>query len=149
MPRVTLPRDMDWFGVLRDIAILWTLSFVGAMLVSLLDSAAFANRADPFKLMVTANQAAFLVGFTISASLGRRSRPRRLCHATVVALGIWLAGLLNVFLFRVAELKPWFQSIVLILFLMLMGVGLSLLLCPPKEGGNRTGTGCNGPGTFS
>ena len=81
-------KQIDWFDVLRDVAVLWCLSFLCGIIGSLVIRMPPFQDIHPVRAGATANQIAFLIGFTFSGCMKRRGKIERLQHLGVVALGI-------------------------------------------------------------
>jgi hypothetical protein len=107
-------------AIARDVVILWVLTFMGGFVVRV----AGASPGTPLfmEALFVSNTIFSILGFTISGWLvgGRRWK-----HLLVVALLVWLTGLINLFFgFTFIE---WLGSIVALLVFMAIGGGLSYL----------------------
>jgi FtsH-binding integral membrane protein len=127
----TLPPERLRPGpILRDIAIVFVLTFFGGCMVGSL-SATRGHEGPPSVLLLAASNLALgTIGFTLSGVMAPPSN--RWLHLTWVAFGAWLTGLINVVMGM-----PVMQWAVGILFVMaMMGVGglLSMLFRPTRSG---------------
>jgi hypothetical protein len=107
--------------VIRDVAIIVILTGIaGAAMQGILGTTAPAGAVRAIAL---SNLIFGTIGFVISGALARRNR---WAHLAWVGLGVWLAGLINVFLSGV-PIAQWLVSIFVVAVMMGVGGGLSYL----------------------
>ena len=107
--------------VLRDVAIVWGLTFLGGFVAGLTGA-----KHDPNRLTATlalVNLFFGTLGFTISGYLAPHPRWN---HLAYVALGTWLTSLVNVLFFHV-KFTQWMTGGFFVLVIMGVGGGLSYL----------------------
>jgi hypothetical protein len=115
-----------WGAVLRDVVIIWILTALAGFVVGF-TSPPEANRMMGYAL---ANLIFGSVGFTISGCMAKIGRWK---HLLVVAIGVWIVGLINIFIVPI-NLTQWFFGFIFIVFIMAIGGGLSYLFAPtPKS----------------
>ena len=116
----------NWIGVLRDIIIIWVLTFLGGFFVGLT-----GVRGERGQLAISVLAILLMiVGFTISGCIVKVNRFK---HLFVVALGVWITSIVNIFL-GISDLVTWILCIITIVFSMLIGGALSLIFVrPPKS----------------
>lgn len=120
--------NVRWLAVLRDIALIWLLTFAGGFVVGMAGATG-----DTFILAIAAsNLLLTTVGFTIAGCLAKQDRFK---HLFLVALGLWFTSLVNV-LSPAVSLVQWAASIVAILVTMAIGGGLSFLFVKPSTAGD-------------
>jgi hypothetical protein len=108
-------------AVLRDVVIIWVLTFIGGFIVGFAASIASGGQPlDQQKLILAAAISNLLlgtVGFTISGCLAPSDRWQ---HLIIVGIGTWLTGLLNVFL-QTITLTQWLASAFFVALIMSVG----------------------------
>ena len=105
-----------------DIAIIFALTFFGGCFVGAVGAAS-----DPSKVPVAlaiSNLVLTTAGFTLSGF--RAPRGKRWPHLALVAVGVWIASLLNVFVFGVGAVQ-WLLSGPFIAICMGAGGGIATL----------------------
>lgn len=115
--------SIQWGRVLRDVALVFLLTFFGGFIVGA--SAQLAGKTPPPGGIALSNLLFGTLGFLIS---GCFAPPERFKHLTIVALGAWLSGIVNVF-FGVPIIH-WVGSILFTFLVMGLGGSLSFLLVP-------------------
>jgi hypothetical protein len=113
--------------ILRDVVIIVMLTFIGGFVIGLAGTPPTSSRG--MLAIAASNLLLGTIGFAISGCLAVGNRWR---HLGYIALGVWLAGLLNVmfFGFSVAE---WFFSVIAVAMMMGIGGAISYLF---KKGAN-------------
>lgn len=115
--------------ILRDIAIIVGLTFIGGFVIGLAGS----YRSPRGMLAIAASNILLgTVGFVISGCLAPGNRWR---HLAYVGLGVWLFGLFNV-LFLGFGIVQWFFGIILVA--LMMGVGGAISYAFKKDTGPST-----------
>jgi hypothetical protein len=100
----------------------------------------FARILDSLGLLVALTTT---VGFAISAAIARTHRWR---HVFVVAVGVWLTGIVNV-VFMPHILLSWLFALIPLLMFAAIGVGLSFLFVRPHRDGHGPLAQSGEPGT--
>jgi hypothetical protein len=126
-------------AVVRDVLIIMGLTFLAGFVIGL---TGVARGPNAVLAMAAGNLVFMIVGFTISGAL---ARTRRFNHLLWVALGVWLASIINVLFFG-ATIIQWFMSVVVILALMGIGGLLSYAFVrnPKPEAPDTTGVDASG-----
>jgi hypothetical protein len=126
----TVPDGRPHLGaVVRDVTIIFVLTFLGGLCVGIF-AARWTVTALQFALGIAlANIVFSIVGFAISGCLAHEPRWRHLVH---VAIGVWLASLINVMFFG-ATILNWVTSSLLIVILMGIGGGVSYVFRPARQ----------------
>jgi len=125
VPEDKMTKNIKWGSVIRDVVIIWILTALGGFVVgvtgapddNLMTGIAFANIIFG------------IVGFTISGGMAKINRWR---HLFIVAIGVWLVGIINVFIMPVTIIS-WFFGFIFIAFMMVIGGGLSYLFVRDKK----------------
>jgi len=124
-PPLPEPTGLSVGGILRDIAILIVLTFAGGFVIGL----AFSVSGGPKNVsamqlaIAVSNLLLSTIGFTISGSLARGPRWR---HLAIVALGVWVFSLVNVFVTGMTFTR-WILAGTFIAVTMGVGGGLSYI----------------------
>ena len=113
-----------WRDVLRDVAIIWVLTFTGGVV------AARVGTGPKAPVLVMSNLITGVIAFTF---IGCLTPVRRFRHLLVVAFAAWLSGLLNVLLFG-NSIVAWIVSVVYLTLVMIVGGLLSYLFKRPPRG---------------
>jgi hypothetical protein len=120
-PQPPEPQPVQIGGVIRDIVIITVLTFIGGFIVGFSGG---AKNPQMFAIAVAvSNFLMGIIGFIISGCLARHDRWR---HLTYVAVGVWLAGLINVVFFGFS-FGLWILSIVFIAIMMGTGGAISYI----------------------
>ena len=107
--------------IIRDVVIVWVLTAMGGFVAGVATGGPERD-AQRFMLAVAASNLLLgTVGFTIAGCL---SPPGRWRHLSVVAVGVWLAGLINV-AFVGVTIPQWIGSVIFIAIIMGIGGALS------------------------
>ncbi len=106
-----------WRDVLRDVVIVWLLTFTGGIV------AARVGEGPKAPVLAASNVITGVIAFTFIGSL---TPVRRFRHLVVVAFASWLSGLLNVLFFG-NSIAAWVASLVYLTLVMIAGWGLSYL----------------------
>jgi hypothetical protein len=109
----------SWISVARDVAIVLFLTFIGGVIIGV----AGGGRDLSMTALAISNLLLGSIGFCIAGCLTRVDRWK---HLLVVALIVWLFGLVNVAFFHV-NLVQWLFSSIAVLLMMAIGGGLSFL----------------------
>jgi len=110
---------MRWGAIIRDVIIIWILTALAGFVVGI--TGAEGNR---YVLGIAfANLIFGTVGFCISGCLSKSNRWK---HLNIVALGVWLVGLINVSIIPITIIS-WFFGIIFIYIMMGIGGGLSCI----------------------
>jgi GYF domain 2 len=115
--------------IVRDVIITWGLSLVGGFIAGAVTYRGTAD--DRLMAVIVSNILSGIAGFCISGCLVAGKMGNRWHHLGYVALGVWLSGVINIFL-GFATLGTWLGGIPVTAVLMLLGGGLSFLF--KKEG---------------
>ena len=117
-----IAKSQTSFGaVLRDVGIIFALSFVGGLVIGV---AVGATRSDQVTMAVGCSNILFgIVGFTIAGCLARGNRWHHLAYVT---LSVWLASLVNIPL-GVTTFEHWFVFSPLLWIMMAIGGGISFI----------------------
>jgi ankyrin repeat protein len=134
-----MARNIWWRAVLRDVCIIWILTALAGFVIrviypeiDLIMGAAFAN-------LIFGS-----VGFAISGCMAKVNRWK---HLFIVAIGVWIVGLINIFIVSISFIE-WLFGVIFILFIMAIGGGLSYLFAPtPKSGESNAVQSISGDGT--
>ncbi len=122
-----------WAHVLRDIGLVWSLTFFAEVIITILYRGHVSQDVDAFRSVVTAKKVAIVFGFIIAGSLGREAVKGRLDRLFAVLIGIWLMNLLTIRLTPEFTLYTWFISIWPLSVFAISGAGLSLLFVAPVD----------------
>lgn len=118
--------EIKWKAVIRDVIIIWILTFLGGYVVAV----ATAPSSPNLNAVAISNLIFLIVGFTISGCI---EKVKRFNHLSIVALAVWLAGLFNV-LFLDKSMIDWLSGILAIAITMLIGGLISFIFVrSPKE----------------
>lgn len=109
----------SWISVARDVAIVLFLTFIGGVIIGI----AGGGRSLSMAALAISNLLLGSIGFCIAGCLTRTDRWK---HLLVVALIVWLFGLVNVAFFNV-NFVQWVFSAIAVLLMMAVGGGLSFL----------------------
>jgi len=111
-----------WLVVLRDVAIVFGLTFVGGFVIGVVGGL----RGEPVNVLVlgVSNLITATIGFSIVGSL---TREKRWAHLAVVAVGAWLTGLANVAL-GTTNIFQWVAGIFFVAATMGVGGAISCLI---------------------
>jgi hypothetical protein len=110
---------MRWGTIIRDIIIIWILTALAGFVVGVTGA-----KGQQFILGIAfANLIFGTVGFCISGCLAKSNRWK---HLNLVALGVWLVGLINVIVMPIT-IVSWFFGIIFIYTMMGIGGGLSYI----------------------
>lgn len=117
---VTPKADFLLKPVIRDVIIIWILTFIGGFIVGIIN-----GLFDGFSIVSTiaaaTNVLLSIVGFAISGCL---APPRRWRHLIFVAVGVWVTSFINVVLGD--SLSHWFLGgLVMVVISMPVGGALS------------------------
>jgi hypothetical protein len=107
--------NVSWVAVMRDIGIIFALTFVGGFVIGF--GSAFAGQETPGLLVGLSNVFFGSVGFAISYLWATNNRWQ---HLFAVALGTWVLSLVNVLL-GFGTILTW--SLAIIPILIMMGLG--------------------------
>ena len=108
-------------AVIRDVGIIMILTALAGVVLGI--GMSNASEEELLGAAALANIVFGTVGFVIS---GARVPSGRWKHLFAVAIGLWLAGILNVVL-GIVDGGSWFISVFLILLMMAIGGGISYL----------------------
>jgi len=117
---------MKWGAAVRDILVLVALNALAGLLIGHFHVGIPTEQ----RALGLANVLIFITGFAISGALAREGRWR---HVLVVALGLWLTGVVNAVRLPSAFV-PWLLSWIPMTICMGLGVGLSYLFVRPTRG---------------
>ena len=106
-----------WRDVLRDVVIVWLLTFTGGIV------AARVGTGPKAPLLMMSNLITGVIAFTF---IGCLTPVRRFRQLLVVAFAAWLSGLLNVLVFH-NSITAWIVSVVYLTLVMIAGGLLSYL----------------------
>jgi len=107
--------------ILRDVAIVFALTAIGGFIAGVATGGPQHNPQRFTMALAASNLLLGTIGFTIAGCLAPKPRWN---HLAYVALGTWLAGLINVLFFHV-KLTQWMTSGFFVLVIMGVGGGLS------------------------
>ncbi len=119
-----------WGAVVRDVVIIWILTGLGGFAVGVTG----APRENLLVGYAVANIIFGTVGFTISGCMAKVGRWK---HLFVVAVGVWLVSLVNIFIGPIS-IADWLFGLVFIVFMMAVGGGLSCLFVRTPKGSEST-----------
>jgi hypothetical protein len=121
MPTAVAMMSVHWIAVVRDVAIVFGITFLGGFIVGF---AASLSGGEVSTLALAVSNIIFgTAGFTISGCLAKIHRFR---HLFGVAAGAWVVSLVNVALGAVT-LQIWAASLLTILAMMGLGGAVSFL----------------------
>jgi hypothetical protein len=120
---------MNLKAVIRDVLIIFALTYLSGFVIGLSGAAKGANY---LAAIAIGNIIFSIVGFTISGALARTNRFK---HLVQVALGVWLLGLINIFLVG-TTIKAWALSVIFIVIAMGIGGLLSYLFARSPKPAN-------------
>lgn len=120
---MTIARTIRWRDVLRDVVIVWLLTFTGGVV------AARVGTGPKAPVLVMSNLITGVIAFTF---IGCLTPVRRFRHLVVVAFAAWLSGLLNVLLFG-NPIAAWIVSLVYLSLVMIAGGLLLYLFVRPSR----------------
>jgi|SRR6185436_14288661 len=109
--------------IIRDVAIIWALTFIGGFIVSIAGGASSLDQSQYVLAIAASNLLLGTVGFTISGVLAPLGRWR---HLGIVAFWVWITGLLNVLL-NVVTIPQWIGGSIFVAMMMGLGGALSYL----------------------
>lgn len=112
---------MNFKLILRDVAIIFGLTFVGGFVIGVLGAILSIPEQTAPLLIGLSNIVLGIIGFTIA---GTSNPPQRWKHLLLVALCLWPLGLLN--LLAGVTFVQWIFSIIVILFMMAVGGVISM-----------------------
>lgn len=112
---------MNFPRVARDVLIVSALLFIGGFVIGVAGGS--MNDATGRIAMGISNIIFSVLGFCIVGAMKKKDRFK---HLTVVALGLWLFSLTNIFFFNVSFMS-WIFSIFIIFISMGVGGALSFL----------------------
>ena len=115
--------SIRWRDVVRDVAIVWLLTFTGGVV------AARVGTGPKAPVLVASNLITGVIAFTF---IGYLTPVRRFRHLLVVAFAAWLSGLLNVLFFG-NPVSSWIVSLVYLTIVMMAGGLLSYLFKRPAR----------------
>jgi hypothetical protein len=115
---------MRWLAVVRDIALVILLTFLAGFVIGF----SGAQGRGGISAVALGNLVFGTIGFTISGCLANRKRWR---HLAVVAVGVWLLGLVN--LAGRVTLFYWIFSAIPVALMMIAGGALSYALVRSKS----------------
>ena len=128
-PRTAPQRRLHPAPIIRDVAIVFALTFFGGVVVRIAAGGP-AQDAQQVQLAIAASNLFFgTVGFTIAGCL---APPGRWQHLGMVAIGAWLAGLINVAFFGLS-IPLWIGGIIAIAIIMGIGGALSYLFKKDRQ----------------
>jgi hypothetical protein len=126
--RKNLPAPLNPLIILRDVAIVWGLTFLGGFVIGF--AAGFTGAAqDPARMLIfrevgiVLNAVLAVTGFVIVGCLKGGNRWQHLC---IVALLAWASGLLNL-LFGETPVQ-WMLGLPFVFIYMAVGGGISYLI---------------------
>ena len=115
-----------WGAVIRDVVIIWILTALAGFAIGI-TSTPGSNLMLGYAF---ANLFFGSVGFTISGCMAKVGRWK---HLFVVAIGVWIVGLINIIIAPIG-IKEWLFGFIFIALMMAIGGGLSYLFAPtPKS----------------
>ncbi len=117
-PEPPVRQGVRWGAVLRDVAIIYVLTAVGGFVVGI---AASLIHFAPTLAIALSNLVFGTIGFIISGYL---VKGKRWPHLAWVGVGVWLSGLINVFIFGFTIVQ-WLFGIIAVAIMMSLGGGLS------------------------
>jgi hypothetical protein len=116
----------SWISIARDVAIVLFLTFIGGVIIGIAGGGNLSMAA-----LAISNLLMGSIGFCIAGCLTRVDRWK---HLLVVAVIVWIFGLVNVAFFHVTLIQ-WVFSAIAVLLMMAVGGGLSFLFVketPPE-----------------
>jgi len=116
-PELSAPEPIHWLLVLRDVAIVFGLTFLGGFVVGFTVSVLRRSGSNYLYAIVVSNLLLGTLGFVISGCL---APPNRWRHLLLVAFGVWLTGLINVVIAHVS-IGQWVGSLLAVA--LMAGVG--------------------------
>jgi len=120
-PPAQTDQGMRVGPIIRDVVIVWVLTAMGGFVAGVATGGPQRD-AQRFMLAIAASNLLLgTVGFTIAGCLAPHGRWRHLC---VVAVGVWIAGLINVAFFGVTILQ-WIGSLIFVAVITGVGGALS------------------------
>jgi hypothetical protein len=119
-------NKIRWGAVLRDVIIIWILTALAGFVIGFT-----SPPKDNFMMgYALANLVFGSVGFTISGCMAKVGRWK---HLFIVAIGVWIVGLINIIIAPI-NIMQWFFGFIFIVLIMAIGGGLSYLFVPtPKS----------------
>ena len=122
---------MRWGAALRDIALIIAATLLATLPIAYTQGYRGVPFAQTLGALGVSSALIMVFGFALSGAL---SRERRWRHASVVAVGLWLTGVVNVVLMP-KLLALWLVSCIPVLVFMGLGVSLSFLFVRPTREG--------------
>jgi len=111
--------NLRWLILIRDVAIVWGLTFVGGFIVGV-------SEVEGSRKLLAIATSNILLGTIAFSIVGCLTPTQRFRHLFVVALGAWLTSVFNV-LGGAASVVRWLFSVVILLITAGAGGGLSFL----------------------
>jgi hypothetical protein len=111
-------KTIRWLRVLRDVAMIWVISFLGGLFFVLTGSSTSAKESDTFW---------GTVGFV---TVGCMTKENRFQHIAAVGIVFWLTHFFVIFFG--ATMAQWFTDILLISLMAALGGGISNLFVNRK-----------------
>ncbi len=116
---------MKWKTVLRDVAFIYLATFWAGFLIAFFWPSSFGiNNLIRFVAMGLC-----IIGFTISGAIAKTERFK---HLFMVALGVWILGLIDVCFFAL-PIKTWLLQFFYMMAYMATGGFLSFVFSPKKS----------------
>jgi len=117
---------MNWLHIGRDILIVWVLTGVGGFIAAL----AYQGSQVPLEILGISNMLMGVIAFCFCGCLTPTNRWK---HLLYVAIGAWLASIVNIFIREDITLITWAAGIFILLVMMLVGGGLSFIFVRTPE----------------
>lgn len=114
---------LSWRALVRDICIIFLLTFIGGFLVPFAPTAIKQNPYIGATVIILLGA----IGFCIAGCLTKVDRFK---HLGMVFLGAWFSGVINVIIGQ--PLSMWLASSVSVAYMAILGGGLSYLVAPPS-----------------
>lgn len=112
--------------ILKDVAILWVLTFIGGLILGVGLGAAGVQGPSGQIAIGLSNVLFSIVGFCIS---GASAKINRFNHLIKVAIAFWLINAINIVVVHVS-ITQWVSSLPITLIAMGIGGGISFLFSP-------------------